>query len=95
MSSSKLISNWRPLLGGSMDSMLALAESQSFLWVSHYVSVDVFEGVDEQLGPLLPVRSLGHFGSLCCVRHGCHADPILLLVQAVQQVGHALQRGGD
>lgn len=75
--------------------MLALAESNGFRWVPHNVSIDVFEGVDEQLGPLLPVRSLGEFGSLGCVRHGRHANPILLLAQAVQKVGHALQRGGD
>lgn len=72
-----------------MVSILALAESYGFIWVPHYVSVDMFEGVDEQLGPLLPVLSLGKFGSLSCVRHGRHANAdanaiaILLLAQTV------------
>lgn len=78
-----------------MVSILALAESYGFLWVPHYVSIDIFEGVDEQLGPMLPVRPLGEFGSLGCVCHGCHANPVLLLTQATQQTGHTLQRGGD
>lgn len=78
-----------------MVSILALAKSYGFRWVPHNVPIDIFEGVDEQLGPLLPVRSLGEFGSLGCVRHGRHTNPILLLAQAVQQAGHTLQRGGD
>lgn len=75
--------------------MLALAKPKGFLRVSHYVSVDIFEGVDEELGPLLPVVSLAEFGSLGSVRHGCNAKPVLLLTQAVQQVGHTLQGGGN
>lgn len=73
----------------------ALAESHGFRRVPHNVSIDVFEGVDEELGPLLPVPSLGMFGSLGCVGHGRNTNAILLLTQTTQQAGHALQRGGD
>lgn len=78
-----------------MVSVLALAKPEGFFWVSHNVSIDIFERVDEQLSPLLPVLSLGEFGSLGCVHHGCYANPILLFTQTAQQVGHILQRGGD
>lgn len=77
-----------------MVSILALAEAYGFLWVAHNVSIDIFEGVDEHLGPLMSVCSMGELGSLGCIRHGCHANAVLLLTQAAQQVRHTIQRGG-
>lgn len=77
-----------------MVNMLALAEFYGFLWVAHNVCIDIFEGVDERLGPLVSVCSVGELCSLRRIRHGRHADAILLLTQAAQQAGHALHRGG-
>lgn len=93
ISSRKLVNDWHPYWRGSTISMLA--KPKGFLRVSHYVSVYIFKGVDEELGPLLPVFSLAEFGSLGSVCHGCNAKPVLLLAQAVQQDGHTLQGGGN